>query len=297
MIFDIQRYSTHDGSGIRTTIFFKGCPLRCAWCENPESQSYEYELLYDPKKCILCLECTKIGQDGQVTLREGRIQIERAKITDPEAYREVCPANALRVVGKKQRIEEVVEEITKDLPFYQKSGGGVTLSGGEPYGQAQLLLELLRSLKKFRIKTAVETCLQAKWEHIEPSLEYVDTFLADLKHTDPDKFKAFTGGTLPVILDNFKSLERSRSEVVARIPVIPCFNDSTEEIRSIIEFTASRSNIKEIHFLPFHVLGVHKYDLIDREYAFLRKVPGWEERLEEYVHLAQARGLTANIGG
>jgi pyruvate formate lyase activating enzyme len=297
MIFDIQRYSTHDGSGIRTIIFFKGCPLRCAWCENPESQSYGYELLYDPRKCIRCLECTKIGGDGQVAWREGRIHIERDRIANPDAYRKVCPANALQVVGKRMRIDEVVQEIERDLPFYRKSGGGVTISGGEPYGQPDLLLELLRSLKKCEIRTAVETCLQAKWEHIEPSLEYVGTFLADLKHTDPDKFRAFTGGTLPVVLDNFKNLERSRSEVVARVPVIPRFNDSAEEIRQIIDFAASRSNIKEIHFLPFHVLGVHKYELTERKYSFLSKVPGWEGRLEEYVQLAQARGLTANIGG
>jgi len=297
MIFDIQRYSTHDGSGIRTTIFFKGCPLRCAWCENPESQSYASELLYDSRKCIRCLECTKIAQDGQVTLRESRIAIERARITDPDVYRGVCPANALQVVGKKYGIEEIAGEIQKDLPFYRKSGGGVTLSGGEPYGQPRLLLQLLRLLKGLKIKVAVETCLQADWEHIEASLEYVDTFLADVKHTDSEKFQAYTGGNLPVILENLKRLGRSRPELVARVPVIPRFNDSVEEIRRIIEFAASQAKAREIHFLPFHVLGVHKYELIGRQYSFLNEVPGWDGRLEQYVHLAQARGLTANIGG
>ena len=297
MIFDIQRYSTHDGSGIRTTIFFKGCPLRCAWCENPESQSYGSELLYDSRKCIRCLECTKIAPDGRVALREGRIAIDRSRITDPDAYRDVCPANALQVVGKKYSLEEIAAEIQKDLPFYRKSGGGVTLSGGEPYGQPRLLLQLLRLLKGLEIKVAVETCLQADWEHIEASLEYVDTFLADIKHTDAEKFRAYTGGSLPVILENLKHLGRSRPELVARIPVIPRFNDSLEEIRRIIDFAASQAKVKEIHFLPFHVLGVHKYELIGRQYTFLSKVPGWEGRLEQYVRLAQARGLTANIGG
>jgi len=297
MIFDIQRFSTHDGSGIRTVIFFKGCPLRCAWCENPESQSFGFDLLYDPRKCIRCLECTKISNDGEVSLRDSRIHIERGRIADPQAYRTVCPANALQVVGKAMRLEEVLQEIEKDLPFYRKSGGGVTFSGGEPYGQPRLLLDLLRPLNKLGIPTAVETCLQAPWEHIEPTLRCIDSFLADLKHTDADKFKTFTGGCLPAILKNFTNLERSGAQVIARVPVIPGFNDTLEEIGRIIEFAASLSNIQEIHFLPFHVLGVRKYELIGREYNFLTQVPEWDGRLEQYVLLAQARGLTANIGG
>jgi pyruvate formate lyase activating enzyme len=297
MIFDIQRFSTHDGKGIRSTVFFKGCPLRCTWCENPESQSYAAELLYDPARCILCLECTRVGSDSEISSVGGKLQIRRERIGHPELYRTVCPANALQVVGQERSVEEILREIEKDLPFYRKSGGGVTFSGGEPYGQPDLLMELLRGLKRLDIRTAVETSLQAAWKHISPSLPYVDTFLADVKHTDAGKFKEFTAGNLGLIQENFRRLADKSARVVARVPVIPGFNDSAEEMRRILDFVSSLDNIREINFLPYHVLGVHKYSLMGRGYDYLTHVPDWDKRLQEYERLARDKGLETNIGG
>jgi pyruvate formate lyase activating enzyme len=297
MVFDIQRFSTHDGQGIRTTVFLKGCPLHCAWCENPEGQRYGAELLYDPSKCILCLECTRVGRGGEVTVEDGRLHIHRDRIGNPEIYRDVCPTGALQVVGRETSFEEVLREIRKDLPFYRKSGGGVTVSGGEPYGQPGPLLEMLRGLKSLEIHTAVETTLQAPWGHIAPTLPYVDTFLADVKHTDPGKLKEFTGGNLRLIRDNFRRLAEAGAEVVVRVPVIPGFNDSSEEIRSIVGFAACLGNVREINFLPFHVLGLGKYAMIGDRYDFLTHAPEWNGRLQSYERLAHAQGLKTNIGG
>jgi len=297
MIFDIQRFSIHDGRGIRTIVFFKGCPLRCAWCENPESQSYECELFYDPGKCIGCFECTGVGKNGEITVGKGKINIHREKIEDPEVYRDVCPAAAFRVVGANSSVADILREIEKDLPFYRHSGGGVTLSGGEPYAQPRLLLDLLKALKQREIDTAVETSLQAPWRDIEASLPYVDSFLADLKHTDPQMMRKHTGGDLTKIMKHFRELEKHRANVVVRVPVTPGFNDSLEEIRRIIDFTASLANVRKIDFLPFHNLGMSKYTLLGREYRFVKEMPDWDGRLDRYVSLAGEKGLTADIGG
>lgn len=297
MIFDIQRFSTHDGSGIRTIVFFKGCPLHCPWCENPESQSYQSELLYDSGKCIGCFECTGVGTGEEISVREGKIHIVRNKIENLEAYRNVCPAGALRVIGENRNVVDILREIEKDLPFYTNSGGGVTVSGGEPFGQPQLLLELLQALKQREINTAVETSLQARWKDIEASLPLVDTFLADLKHIDPEPLLKVTGGNGEKILKHFKALDRHAANVIVRVPVVPGFNDSDEVIGRIIAFAASLDNVREIDFLPFHTLGMNKYFLIGREYRYLTRLPDWDGRLDHYTRMAEQKGLTTNIGG
>ena len=297
MIFDIQRFSTHDGSGIRTLVFFKGCPLHCPWCENPESQSYESELLYDPTKCIGCLECTRAGEKDQISAREGKIHIDRRKIKNPEVYRNVCPANALQVVGEQKSVADILREIEKDLPFYRNSGGGVTISGGEPFGQPKLLVELLQALDRRGINTNVETSLQARWRDIEMSLPYVNTYLADLKHVNAEKLREYTGGNLDTILENFRALDRHGANIIVRVPVIPDFNDRDEDIGGIIAFAASLTNVREINFLPYHTLGMSKAIQIGQEYRYLTRLPDWNGRLDHYTKMAQQKGLATNIGG
>jgi len=297
MIFDIQRFSTHDGSGIRTIVFFKGCPLHCPWCENPESQSFGSELLYDPGKCIGCLDCTRVGEKGEISARDGRIHINRQRIKNPEMYRHVCPANALQVVGEEKSVADIIGEIEKDLPFYRNSGGGVTISGGEPFGQPKLLIRLLQALDRRGIDANVETSLQARWRDIEASLPYVDTFLADLKHTDAETLREYTGGDLDLILENFRSLDRNGARVVVRVPVIPGFNDSDEAIGEMITFAASLANVREINFLPYHTLGMNKAVQIGREYQYLTRLPDWNGRLDHYTRMAEQNGLATNIGG
>ncbi len=296
MIFDIQRFSTHDGAGIRTIVFFKGCSLRCVWCENPESQSGGYELAYDERKCIGCLDCMKVSIDGEIDLKNGRPRLHRDRVDNPGKFTGICPSGALTVIGREMSVGEIVSEIEKDVPFFRKSGGGVTLSGGEPYAQPAFLLDLLRALAGIGVMAAVETCLNAPWPAIQASLPYVETFLADLKHVDAEKLKAHTGGNFALILENFLKLEDAGASVVVRVPLVPGFNDSPSEVRDIVDLAASFRNVHAIHFLPFHTLGVGKYRLIGKEYRHRAEpVPSFD--VSPYLELARTRGLEATVGG
>ena len=296
MIFNIQRFSTHDGEGIRTVIFFKGCPLRCSWCSNPESQSFDYDLMFEPRKCINCLECVHHAQFQEFTVDEGQVGIHRDRLAQPFAFKNLCPAKAITVVGEAKSVQEILAEISKDLPFYSKSGGGVTLSGGEPFAQPEILSELLPQLKQLEIHIAVETCLHVPWQQIERHLHYINLFLADLKHTNPEKFQAATGGRLDLIISNLKHLEAAQIPVIARIPVIPGFNHSEAEIRAVLDFAASLANIHEVHLIPYHALGRHKYALLGRTYELpAASVP--EDEMHPYIEYARHKGLIASIGG
>jgi pyruvate formate lyase activating enzyme len=296
MIFDIQRFSTHDGAGIRTIIFFKGCSLRCAWCENPESQSFGYELAYDERKCICCLDCMQLARDGEIELDSGRPRLHRERMRNPEKFARVCPTGALTVIGESKTIAEIIAEIRKDLPFFRKSGGGVTLSGGEPYDQPEFLLDLLRALEGAGLRAAVETSLSVPWTAIEPSLPYVEAILADVKHTDAMKLKAFTGGNSSLILGNLRRLEKSGTPVVVRVPLVPGFNDGESEVKDIVTLASSLGNVREIHFLPFHTLGVGKYHLLAKEYRFLEEAPPSFD-MSRCLDLARSMGLEAIAGG
>ncbi len=295
MIFDIQRFSTHDGPGVRTVIFFKGCPLACPWCENPESQSRKPQLLYDARLCIGCLDCTQVAV-GEVSVEAGRPRFHRDRIADAGRYRKVCPSGALTVKGEELTAEEIVREVEKDLPFYGAKGGA-TISGGEPFAQAPLLLELVRALRKRSIDVAIETTLHAPWRAIERVLPFVSLFLADLKSFDERKFHAFTGGRLSLVLDNLARLEAARAPTVIRVPVIPGFNDAESEIEAIVAQAALFTNVREIHFLPYHTLGKGKFVLLGRDYPYPEVRAPSASTLSRYVDLAEAEGLQATIGG
>ncbi len=302
MIFNIQRFSTHDGPGIRTVVFFKGCPLHCPWCENPESQSIEPALMYDPGLCIGCLECAAVAGEGEVAVGEPnetglrRPVFHRARIGSLERFRQVCPTGALTVTGEERSVAEIVAEVEKDLPFYGE-GGGATLSGGEPFMQPGLVAAVARALGERGIGTAVETSLQAPWSAIEPVLPYISLFLADVKHADPAKYREATGGNLAVVSENFRRLAGAGANVIARVPVVPGFNDSADEMAAILQFISSFSNIEEVHFLPYHTLGNGKYALLgmDLQMAAVASLPN--EKMEPYVEAARNMGLVAVIGG
>ena len=296
MIFNIQRFSTHDGEGIRTIIFFKGCPLRCPWCSNPESQSFDYDLMFEPRKCIGCFECVHQAQFQEFVNDDGQVRIQRENLTQPIAFKDLCPAKAITVIGEETDVQAILAEINKDRPFYSKSGGGVTLSGGEPFAQPDLLSELLPQLKQAGIHVAVETCLHVPWKQIEPQVKYIDVFLADLKHTDHEKFHAATGGHLNLVISNFKHLEAVQASVIARIPVIPGFNHSETEMYVLLDFTSSLTNIHEVHFIPYHALGSHKYALLGRTYQ-LSATSVSDDEVQLYIEYARNNGLIANIGG
>lgn len=296
MIFNIQRFSTHDGAGIRTIIFFKGCSLRCLWCENPESQSFRAELGWDAKKCMGCLECSRVAHDGEMDVVNGRPIFHREKIGDPRRFADACPSGALAVFGEERSVAEILKEIEKDIPFYKKSGGGVTISGGEPFDQPGFLLELLKALEGIRVTAAIETTLSVPWSAIEPCLPLVDAYLVDFKHADAATLKEATGGELTRIMDNLGKLEAAGRAVIARIPLIPGFNDTRSDVSDIVELAARYSNIHAIHFLPFHTLGVGKYQVIGKDYRFLTQA-GPAGDVGEYLTLARGKGLEASTGG
>lgn len=305
MIFNIQRFSTHDGPGVRTVVFLKGCPLRCEWCENPESQSPRSELFYDRRICIGCLECLHSAADGEITLHDEpsasgepspRPVFHRERIRQPEKFREVCPTGALSVVGEEQRVEQIVSEVEKDRPFY-RGVGGATISGGEPYAQPRFFRELLEKLAEHRIDVVVESSLEASWTVIEPTLPLVSLFLADLKHFDAAAYRAGSGGDLSLVLDNFRRLEAAGARVVVRVPVIPGFNDSEETMREIAHYASTLSNVDSLHLLPYHSLGRGKYKALGRGYALEGTAAPPAQRLAAYVKVAECAGLRVSIGG
>ena len=251
-IFDIQRFSVHDGPGVRTIVFLKGCLLRCKWCCNPESQSYEIQ---------------QMETGGKV-----------------------------KTIGEDITAREVLEIVEKDRIYYRRSGGGLTLSGGESLTQPEFALALLKGAKEMGISTAIETTSCAEYDVIEKLLPYIDTYLMDIKHTNPDKHKEFTGRDNSLILANAKRLAKDAKKLIIRVPVIPTFNDTPEEIYAIASY-AKEIGVEELHLLPYHRLGTDKYKGLGREYLMghVDLIP--KEKIETLENVAKSAGLTVRIGG
>ena len=254
-IFDIQRYSIHDGNGIRTIVFLKGCVLRCRWCCNPESQEYAV----------------------QTMMVQG----------EP------------KTIGRDVTVAEVMETVEKDRPYYRRTGGGLTLSGGESLCQPDFATALLRAAKESGISTAMESMGCAKWEVIEGVLPYLDQYLLDIKHCNPDKHREFTGRSNELMLENAKKIADSHmTELSIRVPVIPGFNDTPEEIRDIAAYTRDLGNVKRLHLLPYHRLGQDKYAGLGREYLMGDVKPPSNEKMNELLAAAkQVSGVECQIGG
>lgn len=296
MIFNIQRFSTHDGDGIRTLIFYKGCPLRCQWCSNPESHSFGYSIMYDQKLCKRFGDCA-LAEPGAFKLSGNiGVDIKREEVIQPEKLKDICASRALVLSGEERSVDELMAEIEKDLPFYREEGG-VTLSGGEPLSQDHHLITLLKRLKEKKISTSMETSLHVSWARIERCIGLVGTFLVDLKHTDSEKFRHYVKGDAGLVMRNLEKLAYFGAKVVVRIPVIPDFNHSVPEIQQMVDFVSTISGIEEIHFLPYHTFGVEKYKMLGMEYEFGPDKKVQESELELYVQYAQSRGFSTKIGG
>lgn len=295
MIFNIQRFSTHDGDGVRTVVFYKGCPLRCWWCSNPESQSFGYSILYDKKFCKNFGDCM-LAESKNINRRQKGLHINRNNILNPEKLKDTCLSKALTVSGEEKSVEDILTEIKKDIPFY-RNDGGVTLSGGEPLSQDDDLVELLQELKKLQISVNIETTLHVKWEKIERCIGNVNIFLADLKHTNKNKFTKYVGGNSLLVMQNFVKLDNSRVNYIVRIPVIPEFNHTKAEIIEMIDFVGSLKNAKEIHFLPYHTFGEEKYKMLDMPYQMKNSRAVKDEELLPYLQYAQEKGFRTKIGG
>ncbi len=293
-IFNIQKYSIHDGNGVRTNIFFKGCPLRCQWCNNPESLETAPSIMFDDRICHRFGECTKQG-NGEIIIENNKLLINRDKISDATVYENICPSRALIVSGQQKTVSQILQEIEKDIPFYKMSGGGVTLSGGEPLSQGAELMELLIQLKKKGINVSVETSLHLQWEIIENYIDLLDMVLVDLKHLDNDKFIKFTGGNADLVLENFRKLDNTGKKFIVRVPVIPGFNFSTRELSAIIDFAAGLKNAKEINFIPFHTLAKEKYQMLGKEYIFGNQKNIEKSQLKPFSEYAEKKGLISKI--
>lgn len=276
VVFNIQKYSIHDGPGIRTTVFLKGCPLRCYWCQNPESQKKEPEIILFKDRCTLCGRCVAVCPSGASSLSVASSIIDRSKCTGCGKCVEACPNDARQLVGKYMTVDEVVEEVLKDVKFYQNSGGGVTLSGGDPIAQLGFALAILKRCKEAGLHTALETCGYTRWSTMEKLLKYTDLVLFDIKHMDSKKHIEGTRTPNSIILKNAKRIAQLKPLKV-RVPLIPGFNDSVEHISQLARFVRKELGFVDIELLPYNKLGEVKYDRLDK----MR--PQFEAQQEEYV--------------
>ncbi|MFJ3457061.1 glycyl-radical enzyme activating protein [Scandinavium goeteborgense] len=299
MIFNIQRYSTHDGPGIRTVVFMKGCSLGCRWCQNPESRARTQDLLFDARLCLDGCDLCQQAAPGVIERALNGLVIHREKLEQShlDALIECCPTQALTVCGELKSVDDIMATVLRDKPFYDRSGGGLTLSGGEPFMNPELALQLLKTSHDQGIHTAVETCLHVPWKYLEPALPYIDLFLADLKHVDADKFMQWTDGSSKRVLDNLKRLAAAGKKMTIRVPLIQGFNADKASIEAITEFAATELQVSDIHFLPYHTLGMNKYSLLGVPYSAPDKPLDAPELLEFAQQTARAKGLTATLRG
>jgi len=296
LVFNIQKYSVHDGPGIRTIVFLKGCPLSCRWCSNPESQRREPELAFNAGRCLTFAKCTRCLQAclrGAV-LREAddSLRIDRSLCTGcPMNCAEAYPSQGLIVYGQERSVDDVLKVVEQDAAFYTRSSGGLTLSGGEPLLQDEFALALLRDARRRRIKTAVETCGMVPWKTLEAAAPYLNYVLYDIKHMDSGVHKEQTGCSNATILDNFQKLAALDPDkpILARTPIIPGFNDSEAAINAIAEFIKPFPNVR-YEMLPYHRLGTQKYHFLDR-------VPPMNDVTLDKSIMSSLRDIAKNVLG
>lgn len=289
--------TTHNGPGLRTVILFKGCPLRCLWCSTPESQKTPIEIAIYPKNCTECGQCLPVCDLKAIRLTEGTVVIDRATCNSCGECAEVCHAEAIMRLGRKMTVEELVAHAKKDMVFYKHSGGGVTLSGGEPLLDPDFTEKLLRALKKEAITVGIDTCGHVPWTNIASVLPYVDFFLWDIKHMNPQKHLKFTGVTNELILSNVRAVSQRGIPLYIRVPLIPGYNDSENNIRLTCEIALELSSVVELHLLPLHHLGQARYLSLNRQYPIsdLSLIP--DDTLDRMKQLVESYGLKCHVGG
>jgi len=294
-VFDIQRFSLHDGPGIRTVVFLKGCPLRCLWCDNPESLLLFVEIAEFREKCIRCMSCIKACPEGAITKDNWRIN--RVLCTTCGKCAEVCPSGARKVLGEKRSAEGVVREVEKDRLFYENSGGGITLSGGEPLMQPIFSKEILKICREKGIHTAMETCGYASWAEFEKILPFLDLVLYDIKHTDPVKHMEFTRRSNQLISENFANLARLKFPMMIRIPLIPGYTDTRDNIDSVVKLLKPHGYLQQVDLLPYHKLGMGKYERLGKKYKLTRVNPPNEDNIQKIKQMLESRGFEVRVGG
>jgi len=299
---NIQRYSIHDGAGIRTLVFLKGCPLRCLWCCNPESQKGQPELGFIESRCVgdsACgAPCLCACPVKAIHLnRQGKPSIDRKACDACGKCAAACGKDALKVVGREMPVNEVLVEVEKDRAFYRRSGGGITVGGGEPLAQYRFAAELLKAAQEAYLHTALETSGYAPWSHLEAVLKHVDLLQFDMKHMDPARHQELTGQSNEVILGNLKRVlsMKAPQDVIIRIPVVPGCNDLVESIRETARFVAGLG-FRQVELVPYHRLGISKYAQYGMVYPLRDCKPSPQDHLDELRKIVKESGLTEMAG-
>lgn len=289
MVLDILRFSLHDGPGIRTTVFLKGCPLSCNWCHNPESQSYKPQLSFDSSKCTNCLDCIPLCPVHALSAASGKLAVNFGLCNGCGDCVQSCTTDALKIYGRQRTTDDVISIVLKDLAYYKKSGGGMTISGGEPMAQFEFTLDLLKAAKRNGIHTCIETCGHAPTERFSQLLNYVDVFLYDCKETDPATHKRVTGVSNRLILENLDFLYAQKTNIILRCPIIPGMNDTEEHLSGIRSLEKKYPNLTAVEILPYHNMGKNKagrigarYELRDIATATRDQGLSWVSLLCEY---------------
>lgn len=296
VIFDIARWSGHDGPGIRSVVFFKGCPLRCAWCHNPESQRSEPDLLYLENKCIGCGRCIAACPSGARRISNGVLATDRGLCDTCGRCVEACYTEALQISGRRMSVQEVVDEVAQDQVFYRNSGGGVTLSGGEPAAQPRFAEGIARGCAELGIHVALETCGCVPWAALARLVPHVDLFLCDLKIMDDERHRQHTGRSNQLALANLERLAGVSTNIQVRVPLIPDCTDDDGNLEAICRF-ASRLGIRRIAFLPYNPSTAAKYGWLERDSVPPSLDQQSGERLDHIRRMGESFGLTVQIGG
>jgi len=297
LCYDVQRYSIHDGPGIRTTLFFKGCPLACDWCQNPESQDPAPQLYVVSERCARCGACIEacpqpadIGPDG-----EPRTSVEHCQACG--ACTADCAADARRIVGLPLTVEQMLDQVERDRPFFEESGGGVTFSGGEPRLQGRFLLACLRACRDAGLHTTVDTCGYCEQDLILDVARWTDLFLYDLKTVDDERHRQSTGVSVAPVLANLNTLIAAQANLWIRVPLVPGFNDDKRSLVAIGECVAGLAVVPPVHLLPYHQIGSHKYERLHRPEKPADRMPPSVATVTEAKRLLEECGLRVKVGG
>ncbi len=295
IITNIQKYCVHDGPGIRTTVFFKGCPLKCWWCHNPETQNKRNEIMFYEDRCSKCMRCINNCPVKAIDIQNGKPKINYDKCIKCEKCCDVCLNDAREYIGREVSPDWLIKELIKDNVFYEQSNGGITISGGEPMLQADFLKEILGKCKTYGLHTAIETCGYAKWDEFEKILNCVDLFLFDIKLMDSNKHRKYTGVENKLILDNLKKLSANNAEIIIRMPIIKGVNDNFEHVDNVIRFI-SNLQITEVNLLPYHKMGMDKYKRMDLQYKMNGDEIPTDEQMKKLALRFSENSIKVKIG-
>jgi pyruvate formate lyase activating enzyme len=297
LVFNIQKYSVQDGPGIRTTVFLKGCPLCCEWCHNPESISTRREIFVIGQRCTACGECRAACPFGESVAGEGALPPRLEQCVLCAACVDACPTGARQMIGREMSVAEVLDEALKDRIFYEESGGGVTISGGEPLSQPRFLNALAQALRGAGLHVALDTSGFGCTEHLLAAAACCDLVLYDLKAFDEERHRKLTGVLNRGILENLRALDAIHGNIWIRIPLVPGLNDDAADLKKTAEFVGSLRSVKLVNLLPFHRSGLHKYERLGWSHALDGVEPPSAEAMERAANVFRARHLPAKVGG